>query len=749
MFIKSWLKSILLGLLVVVTPVPARAMTDGEVAAVVVQAASLLIGLATTIYFVKKLKSTESFFDVTLLKKTETAKDPFAEVAGAQSAKDQLKQAVDLFANKSSYSQIGAQVSKGMLLVGAPGNGKTSLARAFAKAAKCNFISTTGSALLGDKFIGSGVERVAELFKKANELSPVVVFIDELDALGSRDKTLENHIPTLNSLLEKMDGFDQSKQIYIIGATNRPEALDPALKRSGRLDLQVYVSMPNLALREEILKIHSAKVKLAADVDLADLASKTGGFSGADLKNLVNQAALGAVKRGSQVVEQVDFTAALSLVCAGRHFDPQSKLTFADVVGATVAKAEMAQVVDCLKSPTKYQALKARPASGMLLIGQSGNGKSMLARALAGEANCAFYHHSAMDFVADATGRGLEKLRSIFKEASQNGPAVIFIDEIEAIATVRSQASAFQIALLDEFLVQMKDLSKSNVVVIGATNREGLIDPSITKSGKLERLVWVPYLSKTERVQLFNKLIEPAWLASGVDLDLLAGKTIGFSGANLVELVNAAKLEASQADRTQIEMLDFMAALSRLKIGQVNPAVQQTVEQLKATAYHESGHALVGMLNSQKAMSLDLISLVPRNSLGLGSLGITTFEPTEHKYGHSEAECLAIIQTCMGGKAAEELILGVTSSGVANDLEQATNLATKMVCKFGMSKLGPVALDFKDSDAKKEIGRILNESYQQAKQLLADKIDLLHKLAGELLQKEELTGAEAQAIIAA
>jgi cell division protease FtsH len=678
------------------------------------------------------------------------ASDPFDEVAGAQRAKDQLRQVADMLLDKTKYDAIGAKLSKGMLLIGQPGNGKTLMARAFAKLVGCNFYVVNGTDLCDKKFVGTGAQAVDGLFKAAHANGPSIIFIDEIDAVaGKRGEQGES--PSLNTLLSQIDGFEPSDDIFVIGATNCREKLDSAITRSGRLDSHVYVPRPDRAVREKILEIHTRKVLLDPTVDLAEIATKTGGFSGADLQNLINQSALCAVRSGHSAVLPTDIDESFKIVCAGRHTDFESRMTFADVIGAYSAKNSLQEAVDYLKNPAKYGAMGARASKGILIAGPPGNGKTSLARAVAGEADCAFYYKAATDFVGKYVGTGVERVRAFFDDAKQNSPAVIFIDEIDAIGTKRGTDSgggaiADANKTLNELLVQIDGFADSNVIVIAATNRPEVLDSALTRPGRLETTVFIHNPARQERYGLLKHFTKDVQLGSDVDLDIIAKRGYGtFSGAAMMGIVNQAKLFAVKAGRAYLNMDDFNQAIDHIALGREDYTVKMSDEELENTAYHECGHALVPLLKPSLLSSLTKITIIPRTMAnGLRMLGVA-LSLGEDKHQMTKAEYLARIEMCFGGLVAEELIFGAdnVSSGPRNDLEQATNIARAMVCSYGMSDLGfavitPKAQSAMQKEINDEINKILNQCYDNCKQLITTNIDLLHKLAAELIKEEQL-----------
>ena len=706
----------------------------------------------------------------------------FASVAGSDGAKDALRDIVDFLKNPEKYRRLGAKVPRGVLLIGEPGNGKTLLAKAIAGEANCPFFSISGSDFI-EVFVGVGAARVRDLFAQARKHAPSIVFIDEIDAIGrSRGSGFggghDEREQTLNQLLIEMDGFDSSNSaVIVIAATNIPDVLDKALLRPGRFDRIVDVPYPDLETRHEILKIHARKVKITEDIDLAFIAQETAGFSGADLMNLINEAAINASKKNQNEVSNQDLLDAHKTILQSRDatsggagsnmlakgnskpkmFMPtQVKTKFADVAGIPEAKEELLDVVDFLKNPEKNKRLGARLPRGVLLAGDPGNGKTLLAKAVAGEANCPFFSVSASDFVEMYVGVGASRVRDLFTQARRHMPSIIFIDEIDAVGGKRvagfDGGSDERAQTLNQLLTEMDGFNSedSAVIVMAATNRPDILDNALLRPGRFDKRIDVSYPDIKSREKILQVHAKNIKIDPMVDIHRIARGTPGFSGADLAHLVNEAALVATKNEEQEtVTMLDFEEARDRIMLGKERKSMVITDEDKKITAYHEAGHAMVRLLVPEYADPLHKVTIVPRGR----ALGVTHSLPEREKYTSTREELFTMLMVCLGGRVAEELFFNVLSSGASDDFNKASYWTRKMVCDYGMSdELGPVIykqgrgeFEYSQKTAEK-IDEVVHNTLQDAqtktKQLLQTNKDKLEKLALTLLEKETLYADE-------
>jgi cell division protease FtsH len=698
-------------------------------------------------------------------------KERFSDVAGAYEAKDRLRDIIDFLKNPEKYRKLGAKIPRGILLIGEPGNGKTLLARAVAGEAGVPFFTITGSDFI-EVFVGVGAARVRDLFAQARKNAPCIIFIDELDAIGRhRGSGLggghDEREQTLNQLLTELDGFENSQvPVVVMAATNIPEVLDKALLRPGRLDYQVEVPYPELKEREEVLRIHSRNKKFAESADLHQIAVDTSGFTCADLANLINFAAIEASKNGRSIIEQDDLRKALRKIFEGREstnrepsllakgsgqprmFMPsQVKVKFTDVAGLPEAKEELSDIIEYLKTPDRFTRVGARVPHGVLLVGDPGNGKTMLAKALAGEAKCPFFAASGAEFIEQFVGVGASRVRELFAQARKHAPCIVFIDEIDSVGMKRHAGNGGvteYAQTLNQLLTEMDgfETGARPIIVVGATNRVDILDPALLRPGRFDRQVYVPYPSVEVRKEILAVHVRNKKLDPSVDLYTLARGTPGFSGAQLANLANEAALNAVNHNREVILLEDFEEARDKIMLGKQQRTIKQTKEELAVTAYHEAGHALINVLNPAYTDPLHKITILPRG----GALGVTHSLPERDRYSYSREYMLAQIQLLLGGRAAEDLVFNQLTTGAANDFKHDTEIARKMVCVYGMSDLGQVMYnpsDFNYSEKTREridqeVQKIIDSAYATAKELLQKSREKLDKLAQTLLERETL-----------
>lgn len=701
-------------------------------------------------------------------------KTTFDDVAGARDAKEQLREVVDYLKNPEKYRRLGAKITRGVLLIGEPGNGKTLLAKAVAGEAGVPFFSITGSDFI-EVFVGVGAARVRDLFAQARKHAPSIVFIDEIDAIGRHRGTgfgggHDEREQTLNQLLTEMDGFDSSENaaVIVMAATNMPDVLDKALLRPGRFDRRVLVPFPDRAGCEQILRVHMSTVKIDPSVSVEKIADETGGFSGADLANLVNLAAINASKNNRELVTQEDFdeahrnilqshtaggtkTSAEKSVYIPKMFMPsQMKVSFADVAGAQEAKEELQDVVEFLKNPSKFNRLGAKLPRGVLLIGEPGNGKTLLAKAVAGQANVPFFIATGSEFVEKYVGVGAARIRELFATARRHSPAIIFVDEIDAVGSTRTYGEGGHEErgnTLNQLLTEMDgfDTASTPLIIIGATNRPDILDKALLRPGRFDKQIEVPYPDLQSRYDILKLHARTKIIDETVSFDALAKGTPGFSGADLANIVNEAAIIASKAEKQAVTAADFEEARDKILLGKEMRSKIVGKDELNVTAFHEAGHALVNLLLPVHTDPLYKITIIPRGR----ALGVTHSLPEKDKYTQDKEQMLANITVALGGRAAEDLVFNKLETGAASDFQKATAIARDMVTRFGMSeKLGLVFYGkggherpYSEHTAQlidEEVRSITHQCYSKAKELLQTNRDKLDKLAIALIEKETL-----------
>ncbi|MBL0226215.1 MAG: ATP-dependent zinc metalloprotease FtsH [Geobacteraceae bacterium] len=448
----------------------------------------------------------------------------------------------------------------------------------------------------------------------------------------------------------------------------------------------------------------------------------------------------------------------------------QVKITFEDVAGIEEAKEELNEIISFLKDPKKFTKLGGRIPKGVLLMGPPGTGKTLLARAIAGEAGVPFFSISGSDFVEMFVGVGASRVRDLFLQGKKSAPCIIFIDEIDAVGRHRGAGLGGghdeREQTLNQLLVEMDGFeSNEGVILIAATNRPDVLDPALLRPGRFDRQVVVPRPDVKGREMILKVHAKKVPLSADVDLAVIARGTPGFSGADLANVVNEAALLAARVDKTVVESIDFDNAKDKVLMGVERRSMVISDEEKKSTAYHEAGHTLVARM-VPGTDPIHKVSIIPRGR----ALGVTMQLPIEDKHSYSRESLLARITVLMGGRAAEDIIFHSFTTGAGNDIEQATEMARKMVCEWGMSdKLGPLSFGKKDEqiflgremsthknyseatavEIDSEIRRIVDDSYARALALLKENIQNLHNLSECLIEKENLTGAEVDEIIAA
>ena len=452
---------------------------------------------------------------------------------------------------------------------------------------------------------------------------------------------------------------------------------------------------------------------------------------------------------------------------AKRYEASRQAITFNDVAGLEGVKADLMEIVDYLKNPKKFQKLGGRVPKGVLLNGPPGTGKTLLARAVAGEAGVPYFSVSGSEFIQMFVGVGASRVRALFKTAKDNSPAIIFVDEIDAVGRQRGAGLGGghdeREQTLNQILSEMDGFAQNDfVIVLAATNRPDVLDPALLRPGRFDRHITVGRPTQKGRVEIFKVHTRDVPLGDDVNLETLAAGTIGLTGADIRNIVNEAALWAARNDKSQVDMADFEYARDKVLMGAKREEVMQEKEKEK-TAYHEAGHTLLAW-TLPGTHRVHKVTIVPRGR----ALGVTQTLPSEDRMNHSEPELRDNLAFMLGGRAAEKLIYNETSVGAENDLERATSIARRMVMSWGMSdKLGPVSYKISDDDPflgreihqqrqfseatlemiDAEVARLLHEAADRALQLLTSMRDKLEALTQNLLKKEELDDAEIAAII--
>ncbi|MGH8505144.1 MAG: ATP-dependent zinc metalloprotease FtsH, partial [Stenotrophobium sp.] len=450
--------------------------------------------------------------------------------------------------------------------------------------------------------------------------------------------------------------------------------------------------------------------------------------------------------------------------------EDQIKVTFNDVAGCEEAKEEVSELVDFLRDPSKFTKLGGKIPRGVLMVGAPGTGKTLLAKAIAGEAKVPFFSISGSDFVEMFVGVGAARVRDMFEQAKKHAPCIIFIDEIDAVGRHRGAGLGGghdeREQTLNQLLVEMDGFEGSEgVIVIAATNRHDVLDPALLRPGRFDRQVVVPLPDVRGREQILKVHMRAVPLADDVKPDIVARATPGFSGADLANLVNEAALFAARSNKRLVDQQDFERAKDKLMMGAERHSMVMSEDEKKLTAYHEAGHAIVG-LSVPDHDPVYKVSIIPRGR----ALGVTMFLPLEDRYSYSKQRLNSQICSLFGGRIAEELIFGPekVTTGASNDIERATEIARNMVTKWGLSdKLGPLAYSEADGEVflgksvtqtkhvsdetayaiDQEIREVIERNYSTSKKVLEDNLDKLHKMAEALIKYETIDTDQMQRIM--
>lgn len=453
---------------------------------------------------------------------------------------------------------------------------------------------------------------------------------------------------------------------------------------------------------------------------------------------------------------------------AKMYGDEKVKITFKDVAGADEAKQELEEVVEFLKQPKKFNELGARIPKGVLLFGPPGTGKTLLAKAVAGEAGVPFFSISGSDFVEMFVGVGASRVRDLFEQAKKNAPCIIFIDEIDAVGRQRGAGLGGghdeREQTLNQLLVEMDGFgANEGIIMIAATNRPDILDPALLRPGRFDRQIVVDRPDIKGRQEILKVHVKGKPMADDVNLDVVARRTPGFTGADLSNLVNEAALLSARRNKRKVTMSEMEEAAERVMMGPERKSRVISDNEKRLTAYHEGGHALIGMLLDHTD-PVHKVTIIPRGRAG----GYTLSLPKEDRYYATRSELLDELKLLLGGRVAEALVLNEISSGASNDLQRATSLARQMICEFGMSeKLGAVTFghrqdqvflgrdigrdkDYSEEVASQidtEIRKFIDEAYQGTVALLQENLDKLHLIAEALIERETLEGYEVKQLM--
>ena len=550
---------------------------------------------------------------VTIL--TETSIDKkvrvtFEEIGGLKTQTKRMREIVELpLKHPEIFTRLNIEPHSGILLYGPPGCGKTLIAKVLASESEANFYSINGPEIM-NKYYGETEARLRDIFKEAKENSPSVIFIDEIDAIAPKREEAYGDVEkrVVAQLLALMDGLNDRGNVIVLGATNRPESVDPALRRPGRFDREIEISVPNADGRLEILQIHTRGMPLQ-DVDLKTLAAELHGYTGADIKSLCREAAMKAVRTYLPEIENEtekiapdillklkitlqDFYDAMHEIVptAMREFYVESqKVWWKEVGRLDDAKRTLEDnLITAIKEPAKFQKMGIKPPKGALLYGPSGCGKTLLARALATESGANMILVRGPEILSKWVGESEKAIREIFRKAKTSSPCIIIFDELDSLARFKSnEEGGVGERLLSQLLTEMEDGGASRVVVLGISNRPDLIDPSLIRPGRLDLVIFVPPPDEKGRFEIIRLLTKQMPLSGDIDLKEIAVATKGYSGADLVAVCRESAVNAMRNNSPKISSGDFSAALKNVK-----PSITKGVEDWYSTVKDNITYAL-------------------------------------------------------------------------------------------------------------------------------------------------------------
>jgi len=529
----------------------------------------------------------------------------YEHIGGLKDEIQKIREMVELpLKHPELFERLGIEPPKGVLLYGPPGTGKTLLAKAVANESRANFYSINGPEVMS-KWYGESEANLRKIFEEAEKNAPSIIFIDEIDAIAPKREEVTGEVErrVVSQLLTLMDGLKSRGKVIVIAATNRPNALDPALRRGGRFDREIEIGVPDKQARKEIFQVHTRHMPLARDVNLDELAEKTHGFVGADIATLCKEAAMHTLRRVLQemgeikenmplpeeflkklVVTKEDFEYALKMVepSAMREVLIEApNVHWNDIGGLEDVKRELRESIEWpIKYPDAYRRFGIKPPRGILLYGPPGTGKTLLAKAVATESEANFILINGPEILSKWVGESERMLREIFKKAKQVAPSIIFIDEIDAIAPVRGRGASNEVTerLVSQLLTLMSGLEEmKNVFVLAATNRPDIVDPALLRPGRFDKQILVPVPDEKARLEIFKVHTRNMPLAKDVSLEELAKRCEGYSGADIEAVCREAALNALRRDINAKEVTkeDFEKALE-----QIPPSVSKELNEI-------------------------------------------------------------------------------------------------------------------------------------------------------------------------
>ncbi|MGI0100459.1 MAG: CDC48 family AAA ATPase [Candidatus Micrarchaeaceae archaeon] len=515
----------------------------------------------------------------------------YEDIGGLKNEIEKIREMVELpIRYPELFERLGIEPPRGVLLYGSPGTGKTLLAKAVANESDAHFIYISGPELVS-KFVGESEERLREIFNEAKEKAPTIIFMDEIDAIAPKREEATNEVERrmVSQLLTLMDGMGSRGHVIVVGATNRPNAIDPALRRPGRFDREVEIGVPDRNARKEILQIHTRNMPLTKDVKLDELANMTHGYTGADIAALAREAAMAELRHilpkilnkksvpndvlmGLSVTMN-DFLEALSSIqpsALREVFVERPNVRWSDVGGLEDVKSQLKEAVELpIKNPEAFEKIGIRPVKGILLVGAPGTGKTLLAKTVATERESNFISIKGPELLSKFVGESEKAVREVFRKAKMASPCIIFIDEIDSMAYARNSDSTDSLVterVVDTLLTEMDGLSEmKNVLVLAATNRPDIIDPALLRPGRFDKIIEIPMPDEITRVAIFKVHTKRMPLSKDVSIEELAKETDNYTGAEIENIVREAGMNAIRGSRDSVTKQDFNIALKEVK----------------------------------------------------------------------------------------------------------------------------------------------------------------------------------------